>query len=86
MTPIRSNVYPIEVTVLYGADCAGIDPLIDLINELADQLHVQVSVKTVLVNSSERAITLRSLGSPTVQVDGLDVEPSARRRKDYSHG
>ena len=86
VTPSREGTQPIEVRLSYGTDCARIEPLIDLINEVAGELQVEIAIETLLVDSRERARALRSLGSPTMHVDGLDVEPAARWRKDYSHG
>ena len=33
---------------------------------------------------NEEAARLRFLGSPTVQVDGVDIEPNARNRTSFS--
>jgi len=86
MTPNPNNVHLVEVTVLHGSGCARIEPLIDFINETASQLQIEISINAVLVDSRKRAKELCSLGSPTVLVDGIDVEPAARWRKDYTHG
>ena len=40
-------------------------------------------VETVAVSSRDEAVRLRFLGSPTVQVDGVDVERAARDRTDF---
>lgn len=86
VTTNREDGQAIEVRLLYGTDCARIEPLVDLVQEVAGELQVEISIETLLVDSRERARALRSLGSPTMHVDGLDVEPAARWRKDYSHG
>ena len=36
------------------------------------------------VQSLEEAVRLRFLGSPTVLIDGLDIDPTARDRTDYA--
>jgi len=39
---------------------------------------VKVTVEPVVVTSEERARELRMPGSPTIRLDGLDVDPQAR--------
>ncbi len=36
------------------------------------------------VTDPEAAVELRFLGSPTVRVDGVDVEPGAAERRDFA--
>lgn len=44
---------------------------------------VEGSVRLVEVQSDEDAQRLRFLGSPSLRVDGRDVEPGAGQRTDY---
>ena len=44
------------------------------------------SVKTIVVEDAEQAAATRFLGSPSVRVNGIDVEPEARDRKEYGMG
>jgi hypothetical protein len=39
---------------------------------------IEIDLKIVPVESQEQAQQWKFLGSPTVQVNGLDIEPSAR--------
>jgi hypothetical protein len=44
---------------------------------------VRASVKEIEVSSVELAQSMHFLGSPSVRVDGHDVEPGADERRDY---
>ena len=44
---------------------------------------VPAPVEEIMVADLDSAERLRFLGSPTVRVDGLDVEPAARDSRDY---
>jgi hypothetical protein len=48
------------------------------VKSIAQDFNVPVNVETVMVSTEEQARELRFLGSPTVQIAGSDIEPSAR--------
>ena len=48
------------------------------VERLLAEAHIEADVKLVEVTSDEAARSLRFLGSPTVRVDGVDVDASAR--------
>ena len=52
---------------------------------MADELGVHPEVTLVDVPDAEAAKRLRFLGSPTVRVDGHDVEPGADEREQFQH-
>lgn len=72
------------VRVLFFEGCPGHRPTVELVRHVADQLGVPVEVEEVEVHDAAQAEELRFLGSPTVQVEGLDVEPAARTRSEYA--
>ncbi len=45
--------------------------------------NAQADLRVFVVRTAEEAERLRFLGSPTVRVDGVDVDPSAWSRRDY---
>jgi hypothetical protein len=65
------------------ADCPATPPTIRLVEETARALGVPIDLVSVLVDSVEQAEALAFLGSPTVQIEGRDIEPEARDRQDY---
>ncbi|WP_394829392.1 hypothetical protein [Pendulispora albinea] len=73
---------PIEVMMFEG--CPHLDQAIERVRWAAADAGVAVDVSVVRIGSLEEAIDRRFLGSPTVRVDGVDVEPGARERRDFS--
>lgn len=45
---------------------------------------LRINLQLVVVRTEEEARRERFLGSPTVQVNGRDIEPQARDRKDFT--
>jgi hypothetical protein len=67
----------IPVHILYSQGCPNLTPTIDLIDRVASDIGAGVTVERVLVTSQEEAVKLRCLGSPTIQINGMDIEPGA---------
>ncbi len=72
------------VRVLYFEGCPGHRRAVELVRRVAGQLGVPVEIEEVEVRDAAQAEALRFLGSPTVQVEGLDIEPAARSRSEYA--
>lgn len=64
--------------MLSSGGCANALPTAERIRQVADDLGVPIELTTVVVTAREEAQALRFLGSPTVQLDGRDLEPAAR--------
>jgi hypothetical protein len=68
----------IQVRILCSEECANTPTTVELVKNVAQYLNIFVNIEMVMVGTQERAQELRILGSPTVQIDVLDIEPSAR--------
>jgi hypothetical protein len=68
-----------QIQVLYVAGCPNYQPTIDLIRSLAPQ----ATIEPVEIKAQVDAVRMRFLGSPTILVDGVDIEPAARARTDF---
>jgi hypothetical protein len=68
----------VQIRVLYSEGCASTPPTVELVKNVAQELNIPVNMKIVMVGTQEQARELRFLGSPTVQIEGFDIEPSAR--------
>ena len=68
----------IEIKILGSRGCANIPPTVELVKNVAQDLNIPVNVEMVIVGTQEQARELRFLGSPTVQIEGFDIEPSAQ--------
>jgi len=73
----------VVVKVLYTEGCSATPATIDLIYNVAAETNVLVSLERILVETPDQANELQFLGSPTVQVNGLDIDPSARNSTDF---
>ena len=72
-----------RVQVLYFEGCPNHKPAVDLARQVAAELNLAIQVEEVEVSRGDDVTAARFLGSPTIQVEGLDVEPAARLRTDY---
>ncbi len=72
-----------QINILYFEGCPNHRPVVEMTKRLVREHGLDVSVEQIEVSPQETA-RLRFLGSPTVQVDGIDIEPSARDRSDFA--
>lgn len=73
-----------RVEILYFDGCPNHEPARALVERLARELRVEPEIEFVEVADSEAAVALRFLGSPTVRIDAVDVEPDAGERRDFA--
>jgi hypothetical protein len=73
-----------RVEILYFEGCPNHEPARALVERLARQLRIEPEIRLVEVADPDTAAELRFLGSPTVRVDGVDVEPGAQDRRDFA--
>jgi hypothetical protein len=73
------------VELLTFAGCPNRDAAITLIQRVRQQLGSNTEVRVIEVPDQQAAQRSRFLGSPTIRVDGHDIEPGADRRDDYVH-
>jgi hypothetical protein len=66
-----------KIEVLYVPNCPNHAVAIGRLREILSSENFQKHVKEVLVNDTATAQSLKFPGSPTIRVDGHDVEPQA---------
>ena len=66
--------------------CPHWEPTADLVRRAAARRALDGSIEHVEVSTHDDAVRLSFLGSPTVQVDGVDVDRSARDRREFGLG
>lgn len=69
-----------EITVLSFEGCPNAEPAIQLVRQTVRELGLDFPVKSVVVRDPQEAEKMHFLGSPSVQINGLDIE--AGRRSD----
>ena len=72
-----------KVEILYLAGCPNHPPTVDLAGDVIRQLGINAEIEEVEVTGPDDAEQIGFLGSPTVLVDGVDVEPAAPSRRDF---
>jgi hypothetical protein len=72
-----------KVEILYFAGCPNHPPAVSRVREALQQEGVKAEMVEVEVKDTEAAQTVGFLGSPTIRVNGLDVEASARSMQAY---
>ena len=76
----------ILVRVLHTPGCPNLTPTINLIERIGSELGIAISINKVLISAPDQAVELRCLGSPTVQINGIDIEPTARGSMNFGLG
>ena len=73
-----------HVKVISIEKCDGTPVTIELVKKTALEMRITIELEHVLVHTQEDARLHRHIGSPTVQVDGVDIEPEARVNQRFS--
>jgi hypothetical protein len=71
------------IELLFFDGCPNHDRLLAHVRELLGRTVSPADVTLVRIGSDEEAAAQRFLGSPTMRVDGRDVEPGADERTDF---
>ncbi len=71
------------VEILTFDGCPNRDGAVALVERVSRELGLEPSLRLVDVPDEEAARRLRFLGSPTIRVGGVDVDPHARERDEY---
>jgi hypothetical protein len=73
----------VKVELLYFDDCPSYERLRPRLEQLLQDTGVEQPLELLRVASEPEAVRERFLGSPTIRVDGADVEQGADARNDF---
>jgi hypothetical protein len=73
----------VKIELLYFDGCPGYEALLPAMRELLASEGVEDEIELRSVETAEDAERERFLGSPTIRVNGRDIEPQADDRQDY---
>lgn len=73
----------VRVEVLHTAGCPSFERVLPRLEGLLREAGVEATVEPRLIESIEAAQRERFLGSPTIRLDGEDIDPSAAGRSDF---
>jgi hypothetical protein len=71
----------IEVLILDG--CPNVQVTVDRLKAVLREYGLSLTINEINVGDEKAADELRFLGSPTVRIDGMDIEPPARQRTTF---
>ena len=77
---------PVRVEILARKDCENRGMAVMVVNVVAAEMGIPVVVEEIDLTSEAQAKKHRFLGSPSVHVDGVDVEPKASASTEFTLG
>jgi mercuric ion transport protein len=75
-----------KIEVLYIADCPNHQQVVERVQEVLSSAGIHDTVAQVEVRDTAEAEKWRFIGSPTVRIDGVDIEPEARTVRHFGLG
>ena len=72
-----------KIEVLYFAGCPNHLPAMEIVRETLSSLDRQGEIHQTEIRTQAEAETMRFVGSPSIRIDGADIEPLARVAKTF---
>jgi hypothetical protein len=66
-----------KISFLYSDGCPSHHEALSRLRKIMDQQGIAIEIETINVRTNEQAINLRFRGSPTILIDGRDIDPSS---------
>jgi hypothetical protein len=64
-----------KIDFLYYQDCPSHDIALERLRQVMAEQNIQAEIEIVRVETEEQAERLAFTGSPTIRVDGVDIDP-----------
>ncbi|MCK8603678.1 DUF2703 domain-containing protein [Desulfoferrobacter suflitae] len=74
------------VELLVAPGCPARQDTEELLQKILDELAPEVRPRVIVVDTAVKAIALKFPGSPTVRINGRDIEPEADKSLNYGLG
>lgn len=68
----------IDIQILSIPGCEATLPTIELVNTVVRELNAKANLEHRLITEHNQAVKERFMGSPTVRINGVDIEIGAR--------
>ena len=65
-----------RIEILYVPGCPNYEPAVQRLQAVLESQSLQAEIRSVSVRTEAQAIALSFPGSPTIRINGKDVEPS----------
>ena len=73
----------IKIDIYAKKACKATEPTIDLVKNILEQMNISSELNIMFLKSHSRAIELKVTGSPTIRVNGIDIDPSSDQTQRY---
>jgi hypothetical protein len=80
----REERITVQIDFYYWADCPSHDEALARLRAVMAEQGLHDEVRIVEVRSDEEAQALRFPGSPTIRVDGVDIDAAGAAQQDFS--
>jgi hypothetical protein len=74
------------IEVLHVQDCPNYAQALAQVQRVRTEVGIDAEVRTILIADQAAAEQARFLGSPTIRVNGRDIEPGAEWNFEFVHG
>ncbi len=74
------------IEILVAPGCTSRKQTEETVKKLLAHTVITAGIKTIVVEDTKQADAIRFLGSPSVRINSIDVEPEARKQKKYGVG
>lgn len=71
------------VEILYTDECPFWKEVVKLVEEVNKELRTEATIKKVKIANEQVAKKLRFPGSPTIRINGVDIDPEAKEAKSF---
>lgn len=78
----RSDANAMKIRILYFDGCPSYESAVASLREVVAEQNLEAEIELVRVSSREEAVAQLFLGSPTVQINGVDIEGLKVRMKE----
>jgi hypothetical protein len=73
-----------RIDFLYDPDCPSREESFQRLIETLAEAGIDAEIVSLAITTVKEAETFEFLGSPTIRIDGLDIDANTRERRDYS--
>jgi len=72
-----------RIDLLFSPRCGVTKSTSIMVKAVLSELGIEASVSEVVVNTDQEARDLKFLGSPSIRVNGRDIEPGAEEQQNH---
>lgn len=76
----------VEVELLFTPGCASRQGTRAMVEKVLADNRISAAIKETIISIPELAEQKKFLGSPSVRLNGIDIEPAAALRNDFGMG